>query len=201
MRSQERDKLASFEESVLPHLGAAYNLARWLTRNEHDAEDVVQEAYLRSFKFFAGFRGGDSRSWLLTIVRNTCYTWMKQNRSRECTTVFDEEIHALESDGLDPEAQLLEKVNTEVLKRALDELPIEFREAIVLRELEEMSYKEIADISGVPLGTVMSRLARGRKRLLRVLTGGKGKEASANRFSGPDSGQRQRTRKASEHEV
>jgi RNA polymerase sigma factor (sigma-70 family) len=180
MRSQERDKLASFEQSVLPHLGAAYNLARWLTRNEHDAEDVVQEAYMRAFKFFAGFRGGNSRSWLLTIVRNTCYTWMHQNRSRELTTDLDEEVHALDSEVLDPEALLLEKVSSEVLKRALDELPIEFREAVVLRELEEMSYKEIADISGVPLGTVMSRLARGRKRLQQLLTGGKGKKASAS---------------------
>jgi RNA polymerase sigma factor (sigma-70 family) len=185
MRSQERDKLASFEQSVLPHLGAAYNLARWLTRNERDAEDVVQEAYMRAFKFFGGFRGGDSRSWLLTIVRNTCYTWMHQNRCRELTTVLDEQIDVLESEGLDPEALLLEKVSSEVLKRALDELPIEFREAVVLRELEEMSYKEIADISGVPLGTVMSRLARGRKRLQQVLTGGKGKEAAASGFSRP----------------
>jgi RNA polymerase sigma-70 factor (ECF subfamily) len=183
MGSQERDKLASFEQSVLPHLGAAHNLARWLTRNEHDAEDVVQEAYMRAFKFFGGFRGGDSRSWLLTIVRNTCYTWMQQNRSRELTAVLDEDIHPLESDGLDPEAILLQSVNSEVVRRAIDELPLEFREAIVLRELEEMSYKEIADISGVPLGTVMSRLARARKRLQQVLTGGKGKEAGTSGFS------------------
>ncbi len=176
MQSRERDKLASFEQSVVPHLGAAYNLARWLTRNEHDAEDIVQEAYMRAFKFFGTFRGGDSRSWLLTIVRNTSYTWMHQNRSRELTTVLDDEIHALESQELDPEAVLLEKVNGEVLRRALDELPLEFREAIVLRELEEMSYKEIADIAGVPLGTVMSRLARGRKRLQQILTGGKSRE-------------------------
>jgi RNA polymerase sigma factor (sigma-70 family) len=185
MRSLEQDKLASFERAVLPHLGAAYNLARWLTRNEHDAEDVAQEAYMRAFKFFGGFRGGDSRSWLLTIVRNTCYTWMNQNRSRDLTTVLDEEIHTVESEGLDPEALLLEKVNSDVLKRALDELSMEFREAVVLRELEEMSYKEIAEISGVPLGTVMSRLARGRKQLQQVLTGGKGKRARASNFSRP----------------
>jgi len=176
MQSRERDKLASFEQSVVPHLGAAYNLARWLTRNEHDAEDIVQEAYMRAFKFFGGFRGGDSRSWLLTIVRNTCYTWMHQNRARDLTTVLDEEIHVLESNELDPEAVLLEKVNSEVLRQALDQLPVEFREAIVLRELEELSYKEIADIAGVPLGTVMSRLARGRKRLQQLLTGGKSRE-------------------------
>src|SRR5215470_16270454 len=176
MRFLEGDKKTTFEQSVLPHLGAAYNLARWLTRNEHDAEDVVQEAYLRAFKFFGGFRGGDSRSWLLTIVRNTSYTWMQQNRSRELTTVLDDESLMLESDELDPEAVLLEKINSEVLRRALDQLPVEFREAIILRELEEMSYKEIADISGVPLGTVMSRLARGRKRLQQVLTRAESKE-------------------------
>jgi RNA polymerase sigma-70 factor (ECF subfamily) len=176
MRFLERDKLANFENSVLPHLSAAYNLARWLTRNEHDAEDVVQEAYLRAFKFFSGFRGGDIRAWLLTIVRNTCYTWMQQNRSRHLSIGLDDEIYAIESAGPDPEAALLQSVDSEVLRRALDELPIEFREAIVLRELEEMSYKEVAAIVGVPLGTVMSRLARGRKRLQQVLTRGKSRE-------------------------
>jgi RNA polymerase sigma-70 factor, ECF subfamily len=174
--SQEPDRLASFEQSVLPHLGAAYNLARWLTRNEHDAEDVVQEAYMRAFKFFGGFRGGDSRSWLLTIVRNTCYTWMQQNRSRELTKVLDEEIHTLSSDSMDPEAIVLQSVSNDLLRRAIDELPPEFREVIVLRELQEMSYREIADISGIPIGTVMSRLARGRQRLHRVLAGTGSKE-------------------------
>jgi RNA polymerase sigma-70 factor (ECF subfamily) len=176
MPSQAADKLGGFEQSVLPHLGAAYNLARWLTRNEHDAEDVVQEAYMRAFKFFGGFRGGDSRAWLLTIVRNTCYTWMQQNRSRELTSVLDEEMYAIEGPGPNPEAMLLQNTNNAELRQALDELPIEFREAIVLRELEEMSYKEIAGIMGVPLGTVMSRLARGRKRLQEVLTRGKTRE-------------------------
>src|SRR5262249_35283070 len=104
MRSVEADKLGRFEQSVLPHLGAAYNLARWLTRNEHDAEDVVQEAYMRAFKFFGGFRGGDSRAWLLTIVRNTCYTWIQQNRPREIANPLDDAINSIESQGLDPEA-------------------------------------------------------------------------------------------------
>jgi len=176
MRFLEGDKKTSFEQSVLPHLGAAYNLARWLTRNEYDAEDVVQEAYMRAFKFFGGFRGGDSRAWLLTIVRNTCYTWLQQNRSREFATGLDQESYTAESEAPDPEANLLRNVDSEMLKRAIDELPVEFREAIVLRELEEMSYKEIADISGVPLGTVMSRLARGRKRLQQVLTRAESKE-------------------------
>src|SRR5262245_32225739 len=176
MRFLHGEKLVRFEQSVLPHLGAAYNLARWLTRNQHDAEDVVQEAYLRAFKYFGGFRGGDSRSWLLTIVRNTCYTWMEQNRSRELTTGLDPETHAIENGRPDPEATLLATASADALRRALDELPAEFREAIVLRELEEMSYKEIAGICGVPLGTVMSRLARARKRLQQVLSGGRSEE-------------------------
>jgi len=176
MRFLEGDKRTTFEQSVLPHLGAAYNLARWLTRNEHDAEDVVQEAYMRAFKFFGGFRGGDSRAWLLTIVRNTCYTWLQQNRSREFATGLDDESYTAESDTPDPESAFLKNVDNEKVRRAIDELPAEFREAIVLRELEEMSYKQIADISGVPLGTVMSRLARGRKRLQQVLTRAESKE-------------------------
>src|SRR5262249_6348535 len=137
---------------------------------------IVQEAYMRAFKYFGGFRGGDSRSWLLTIVRNTCYTWMEQNRARELTTAVDPDIHAIKSDHPDPEARLLQTASADVLRRALDELPVEFREAIILRELEEMSYKEIASISGVPLGTVMSRLARGRKRLQQVLSVGRSEE-------------------------
>jgi len=173
---QEQNKLASFEQLVLPHLAAAYNLARWLTRNSHDAEDVVQEAYMRAFKFFGGFHGGDSRSWLLTIVRNTCYTWMQQNRSQELTTVFDEEIHGGETDAFNPETRLLENADKELLRQALEQLPVEFREVVVLRELEGLSYKEIADIADVPLGTVMSRLARARKRLQQCLTRGKNEE-------------------------
>lgn len=163
-RLQEKEKLARFEEAVLPHLDAAYNLARWLTRNDADAEDVVQEAYLRAFKYFSGFRGGESRGWLLTIVRNTSYTWLQQNRETELSTAFDEDIHSVESGGLSPEALLLQKVDSQLLKRALEELPVEFREVIVLRELEGLSYKEIADVADIPLGTVMSRLARARKQ-------------------------------------
>jgi RNA polymerase sigma-70 factor (ECF subfamily) len=154
---------------VLPHLNAAYNLARWLTRNDHDAEDMVQEAYLRAFKFFGGFYGGDSRSWLLTIVRNTCYTWLQQNRAHELTTMFDEEIHSVASAASNPETLLLQSANTQVLRQALEALPVEFREVVVLRELENLSYKEIADIANLPLGTVMSRLARARKRLQQCL--------------------------------
>ncbi len=172
----EQDKLARFEQAVLPHLDAAYNLARWLTRQAEDAEDLAQEAYLRAFAHFDGFRGGDGRAWLLTIVRNTCYTWLRQNRSQDLETSFDEEAHSPASVDASPEALLLEGADREALKRALEELPVEFREALILRELEGLSYKEIADVAGVPLGTVMSRLARARKLLERNLAGGVSKE-------------------------
>jgi RNA polymerase sigma-70 factor (ECF subfamily) len=166
----KQDKLASFEEAVLPHLNAAYNLAHWLTRNDTDAEDVVQEACLRAFRFFGGFHGVDGRSWLLAIVRNTCYTWMRRNRSPELSVSSDDEQPEIESTDLTPEALLLQKADTLMVRRALEELPIEFREVLVLRELEELSYREIAGITDLPLGTVMSRLARGRKRLQLALT-------------------------------
>ena len=157
--------LQSFEEAALPHLGAAYNLARWLTRDETDAEDVVQEAYLRAFKHFGSFHGGDFRPWLLAIVRNTCYTWMQHNRSPELMIPFDEEAHEIESEDLNPEALLLQRADTVMVRQALEELPAEFREVIVLREFEGLSYKQIADVTEIPVGTVMSRLARARKRL------------------------------------
>ena len=165
---QEQNKLARFEQAVLPHQDAAYNLACWLTRNQADAEDIVQEAFLRAFKFFGGFRGGDSRAWLLTIVRNASYTWLQQHRSSELTTEFDEKLHSVEGDN--PETILLEDADKQMLKQALEELPIEFREAVILRELEGLSYKEISHITDAPVGTVMSRLARGRRRLQLYLT-------------------------------
>jgi RNA polymerase sigma-70 factor (ECF subfamily) len=150
-------------------MSAAYNLARWLVHNGHDAEDLVQEAYLRAFKSFDGFRGGDGRAWLLTIVRNTCYTWLQRNRVQESTTAFDEDLHSVEGRASNPESLLLESADAESLKQALEELPLEFREVLVLRELEGLSYKEIADVAGLPVGTVMSRLARARERLQRRL--------------------------------
>ena len=165
---QEENKLARFEQIVLPHLDAAYNLARWLVRNDTDAEDLAQEAVLRAIKFFGGFHGGDSRAWLLTIVRNTCYTWLKRNRAHEPLTPFDEETHGVRD--ANPETILLEGADREMLRKALEELPAEFREVIILRELEDLSYKEIANIVEVPVGTVMSRLARARKRLQLCLT-------------------------------
>ena len=166
----ERDKSARFEQTILPHLSAAYNLARWLLRNEDDAQDAVQEACLRAFRFFGGFRGGDGRTWLLTIVRNTCYTHLGQTRARGEPMVFDEEAHSRDAPAEDPETILLRSFEGEQIKRALEDLPIEFREVVILRELEGLSYKEIAGIADVPVGTVMSRLARARKRLQQYLT-------------------------------
>ena len=153
----------------MPHLGAAYNLARWLMHNDQDAEDMVQEAYLRAFKFFDGFHGADSvagsKAWLLTIVRNTCYTWLRQQRLSELTMPYDEEVHGDSSEELNPERLMLQNADNEVLRAALEDLPVEFREVVILRDLEGLSYKEIAGVIAVPLGTVMSRLARARKRL------------------------------------
>jgi RNA polymerase sigma factor (sigma-70 family) len=165
----EKDKLARFEQTILPHMDAAYNLARWLTRNEHDAEDMVQEAYLRAFKFFNAFRGVNGRAWLLSIVRNTCYTWLHQNRIKETAISFDEQIHVVESDLSNPVTSVLRSDNSQMLRRALEELPTDFREVVVLRDLEGLSYREIADIAEIPLGTVMSRLARARERLKQFL--------------------------------
>ncbi len=152
-------------ECLLPHLNAAYNLARWLTRDDHDAEDVVQEACLRALRFFKGFRGGDSRAWLLKIVRNTSYTWLQRNRARRPTVVFDEEVHTDEGGHSDPSTLLLQKADRRLIQRALAELPVKLREMLVLRELEGLSYKEIAEVADIPMGTVMSSLARGRARL------------------------------------
>jgi len=154
-----------FDDAVLPHLHAAYNLARWLTHNDQDAEDVVQEAYVRAWRFFGSFHGGESRPWLLTIVRRTCYTWLQHNRAQEPVIEFDDERHSVASEEANPETLLLHRVDAQELRHALEALPMEFREVIVLRELEDCSYKEIAAITGVPLGTVMSRLARARQRL------------------------------------
>jgi len=159
-----------FEEAMLPHLAAAYNLARWLTRNGADAEDLVQDAYLRALKAFDGFRGDNGRAWLLRIVRNTCYTWLQENRVQELATTFDEELYPVENDSTNPETLLMRSADKQFLKEALEKLPLEFREVIVLRELEGMSYKEIAELAAVPVGTVMSRLARARERLQQLLT-------------------------------
>jgi len=167
--SQEQNKLSSFEESLLPHLNAAYNLARWIMGNDQDAEDMVQEAYLRAYKYFTGYQGGNSRSWLLTIVRNTCYTWLRQNQPQVLSVDLNDEMYTSESDMLNPETLFQHSLNHQLVRSALAKLTVEFRELIILRELEGMSYKEIALITDIPIGTVMSRLARGRQRLKECL--------------------------------
>lgn len=149
----------------MPHLDAAYNLARWLAGNDHDAEDIVQEACVRAFRFSGGFRGGNSRSWLLAIVRNMAWSWLKKNRPKTVVSIEDESMPEIE----DPGAPAFEKADADVLRAALDELPLEFREALVLRHIEGLSYKEIAEVADVPVGTVMSRLARARRQLQNYL--------------------------------
>lgn len=174
----DQKKVIRFEDIALPHLSAAYNFARWLLHNDQDAEDAVQEAYLRAFKSFSGYYGGDSRSWLLTIVRNTCYTWLHKNRASQLTDPIDEKLDEIGLDFGDPETLLLQHADTQMVRHALQELPMEFREVMVMREMEGLSYKEIANVVDVPIGTVMSRLARGRKRLQTLLGRLMGKEAN-----------------------
>ena len=163
-------KLALFEETVMPHLNAAYNLARWLTRDAHDAEDLAQEAYLRAFRSFESFEGQDGKAWLLAVVRNTCFTWLKK-KGAQPSVEFDERMHSAADQTPDAESVLLTEASLGSLNDCLAALPLEFREAIILRELEELSYKEISDIARIPVGTVMSRLARARKRLQECLAG------------------------------
>lgn len=174
----DKSKVVRFEEIALPHLGAAYNLARWLIHNEHDAEDVVQEAYLRAFKFFNGYYGGDARAWLLTIVRNACYTWLQRNRALRLTEPIEDRLDEVGMDFSDPEMLLLQSVDSQIVRQALQDLPVEFREVVVLREMEGLAYKEIANVVDIPIGTVMSRLKRGRERLHALLAKRMGKEAS-----------------------
>ena len=172
----QKAELASFEDVMLPHLDAAHNLAKWLLRNEEDAKDVVQEAYLRAFKSFGGFHGSNGRAWLLTIVRNTSYTLLKKNRVADLTTTFDEEIHAASDESASPAIIVEHAEDAELVTKAIDELPAEFREILVLRHQEGLSYKEIADIAQIPPGTVMSRLARARAKLREYLAAQIGKE-------------------------
>ena len=164
-----------FEQVVLPHLDAAYNLARWLTGNAHDADDVTQEACMRALRFFGTFRGGDARTWLLRIVRNTFYSLWRQGKRRETPLEFDEDLHSLPGDGagplpfaqadLDPESLARRAEDMRLLDRALGEIPDEFREVLVLREIEDLSYKQVAEALEIPMGTVMSRISRARRML------------------------------------
>lgn len=168
---------SDFKRSVMPHLDAAYNLARWLTRNDHDAEDVVQEAMIRAYRFFESLREADARPWLLAIVRNTGYTWLQKNRPAEIVPIDDASLisadtvtigHASPME-LNPEVILLQSANRKIVNQALEDLPVGFREVLVMREMEDLSYKEIASIAAIPMGTVMSRLSRGRELLRTAL--------------------------------
>lgn len=167
--AESADKIARFERLVLPHLDAAYNLARWMTRNTSDAEDVAQEAMLRAFRFFDTFRGEDGRVWLLTIVRNTYLTWIRRQMPQQNFAEFDERLHTDIEASLTPELEVLRQATAEQVRRAIEHLPPEFREVILMRELEQLSYKEIAAVTQTPLGTVMSRLSRGRSMLRQLI--------------------------------
>lgn len=171
----EPSELDRFEAVMLPHLGAAYRVARYLLRSDFDADDVVQEAFLRALRYFGGFRGegaGPSRAWLLTIVRNTAFTWRRRQPAEESTTEFDEQVHSDEAAGEDPESVLAGGDARETVARLLERLPADLREVIVLREIEGLSYQEISEVAGVPVGTVMSRLSRARQRLQKVVRAG-----------------------------
>lgn len=175
----KEDRVAKeFENLVLPHLDAAYNLARWLTRNDHDAEDLVQNAYLRAFRFRDSYRGDDARAWIMTIVRNTYYTELRDNKAMAADIGFDEEIHgdaepahiaAANAGGKDPAQAVEQRDISKIINAALDKMPPAFREVLVLKEMDDFSYKEIAEVADIPIGTVMSRLARARKLMLGFL--------------------------------
>ncbi len=159
----------TFETVVVPHLGAAFNYARWLTRNEADAEDVLQDAAVRAFRFFSSMRSDNPRAWLLTIVRHTWYARVARQEARPRATEYDEMTDPRPNHHPDPEAQLLQQQTVDRVRQAVESLPADFREVVVLRELEGLAYKEIAEVVGVPIGTVMSRLSRARERLISLL--------------------------------
>ncbi len=170
----DEERLRRFEAAVLPHLDAAHDLARWLTRSDADAGDVVQEACVRALRYFDGFRGTAVKPWFLAVVRNAANDWM--SRRPPATGALDDDAAPAAAREESSEAGLLRADERASLARALDELPAEFREAVVLRELEGLSYKEIAAVVGAPIGTVMSRLSRGRRLLLRSMGGEEGRD-------------------------
>jgi RNA polymerase sigma-70 factor (ECF subfamily) len=165
----DRERLELFEQTVLPHLDSAYNLARWFAGNDHDAQDVAQEASLRAFKYFGSFRGDNPRAWLLSIVRNSFHTWLRKNRPNEKTVEIDNEALDIEDSSADVQTVNPNFADADAVRRAIAELPLEFREIVILREMEGFSYREIAELAEVPIGTVMSRLARARKLLQKSL--------------------------------
>ena len=159
-----------FEAAALPHLDAAYALARWLTHNDADAADVVQEAFLRAFRYFDSYRGDDAKSWVLKIVRRTCYSWLERNRPADVVSLEAEEEfgNAVATSVIDAEALLESRSDLRRLDQLIEALPAPLRETIVLRELHELGYRQIAEVTGVPIGTVMSRLHRARSLLFRA---------------------------------
>src|SRR5437588_9188802 len=151
---QAKEEIMSFEQAMLPHLDAAHNLAKWLLRNEQDAQDVVQEAYLRAFRSFSGFHGTNGRAWLLTIVRNTSYTLLKESHAVDLTTNFDEEIHATGHDSVSPATILEHSEDAQSIKEAMDGLPVEFREILILPHQDGLSYTDIAYLPPTPSATI-----------------------------------------------
>jgi len=181
----------NFAEIILPHLDAAHNLARWLVRGSDDAEDVVQEACLRALRYFGTFRGGNPRAWLLSIVRTTAFRWLQKNRAQQLTAEFNEELHSERRESLSPETVLLQCADTRLLEQAMDRLPARWREVLVLRELEGLSYKEISEVVGVPMGTVMSTLSRARERFRHAASDLASRQAQAKGFSAVTDAERQ----------
>jgi RNA polymerase sigma-70 factor, ECF subfamily len=169
---------STFEATMLPHLDAAYNFARWLLRHDQDAQDAVQDAFLRAYRAFDRFRGGDGRAWLLTIVRNVCYSRLRDSRRHAAVETFDDDAHSGVDDHAELNAVAWREIRAERLQQGLEELAPEFREVIVLHEMEGLAYREIAAIADVPIGTVMSRLARARRKLQNALLSRAQKESS-----------------------
>jgi RNA polymerase sigma-70 factor (ECF subfamily) len=171
MEAFEPQEPPTFEQLMLPHMDSAYNLARWLLRDPHEADDAVQEAFLRAFKAFGRFRGSDGRAWLLTIVRNVCYSAMRAGKNDRMKETFSDEVHGSSEDAAASNAVAWVEVRSDLLNRALERLPAEFREVIVLHEIEGLAYRQISDVADIPLGTVMSRLARARGKLQAEILG------------------------------
>ncbi len=184
-------QIGSFDEIILPHLDAAHNLARWLVRGSDDAEDVVQEACLQAFRYFGTFRGGNARAWLLKIVRNTAFRWLQKNRAQQFATEFNEAIHGEECGAVNPEILLLQGADTQLLQQAMNVLPDRLREVLLLREQEGLSYKEIAEVAGVPMGTVMSTLFRARERFRHAASDLVRRQAQSKGSSGLSDAERQ----------